>query len=140
MLNEAKRDQKVVYFVDSRIMTPKPFVTIGTIYDVDEKHAEFTVKINHNDYRKFRIRDFQVIVFTTEEEAQALVDKLPAAGQKVYIVEENWLRLREAIVDYYDIPQIYFKYSKNEYVYEFGKKFFTDKDEALAALEELKNM
>ncbi len=138
MSNERNRDQKNVYFIDSRIMTPKPFVVSGTIYDVGEKRAEFIVQVSQSDFRRFRIRDFYLTVFTTEEEAQALIDKLPIMGQKVYVIEENWLRVRKTTVDYYDIPKIYFKYAESEYIYEIGKKFFTDKDEAFAALEALK--
>lgn len=139
MSKETGRNPKGVYFIDSRILMPKPFVAYGTVFELDEEHSNFTVQVYHDDYRKFKIRDFCTIVFVTKEEAQALVDQLPAVGQKVFMIQESWMIVREEVVAYYDIPQVYFKSGISMYVYELGETFFTKKEEALAALEALKN-
>lgn len=139
MLSEAGRKPKEVYFVDSRILMPKPFVAYGIVCEFDEEHSEFTVMVYHDDRRKFKVRDFDKTIFFTREKAKAFVDKLPTAGQKVYTVQKSWMKVLEETVGYYDIPKVYFKSGASMYVYELGEVFFLKKEEALAALETLKN-
>lgn len=134
MANESKRNPNTVYFIDSRIMMPQTFVESGFVLDVNEERGRFTVAVYHDDYRSFSISDYGQLVFSTREEAEDVVRRLPVVGQTVYCVARKTNKVTENVVEYFDIPNVYFKNGDYISVTEMGHSLFMSKHEALAAL------
>lgn len=133
MSNLQERKSDVLYFVDSRIREPKPFVRSAFLYEVKEC-GRFTLSVYPEVHRDFASSDYGVIVFETCAEAQALVDKQPRTRQKVYVLDRDRKTVTEEVVDYFDIPYVYFRNGARALVVDAEKVFFKTEEQAMKAL------
>ena len=68
-------------FLDYDSSVKKTFIVGGIVINYQEEYKEFIVQVYHDDYRSFKVSDYGEIVFSTLEEAKALLDKLKASDK-----------------------------------------------------------
>lgn len=135
MSREGRWKNNMVYFLDSRIKMPKVFIEKGCVNNINEQRREFTVVVNHDDYRSFKVSDYCNIVFSSYEEALEMVNRLPEVGQKVYVIDQTKRTVTEKVVHHLNMPDIYFENGEYINVTEVDKTLFLKKDVAIAVLK-----
>ena len=100
MSGQKSRSSSVMYFLSSNSSKPGVFIESGCLYNINNNTKEFTVAVYHDDYRKFRIRDFEVIVFKSKQEAQDKINSLPKVGQRVfYLMRDKRMAVAKTVSD-----------------------------------------
>ena len=133
-----QKDSNSVYFLEADSFSEKPTIGFGIILDVKTERRKFTVQVYHDDYRNFSYDDWETIVFETHEQAQALIDRLPKKGERVYRVDKVAKKMIFDTVECYVMPYIHFKSGAKARVEEIDKSYYASKERAFSVLDRVK--
>ncbi len=138
MQNKSSRNPNGVCFLEADSSVDKPIIVSGSVFDVNTERNEFTVQVYHDDYRNFSYDDWETIVFETNEQAQALIDRLPKKGERVYRVDKVAKKMIFDTVECYVMPYIHFKSGAKARGEEIDKSYYASKERAFSVLDRLK--
>lgn len=120
---QAKVPSTTMYLIIGDASKTKPVIETGQLCDFNVSLREFTVQVSQNDYRNFKINDCDEIVFTTQEDAKAKIDKLPIVGQKVYYVRKKQKAVTEEVVSKYIDTDMYFQSEEKVDITSIEKRY-----------------